>query len=190
MVMELHTDRGSHCFHTPEAGGKVSRTQLTQVGRALKQLGIGHIAAYSPEARGRCERAFRTLQDRLPKELALAGITTVEAADRFLREIYLPEHNARFVVPADEPASAFVKAPEELWRDVLCAQEERRVGNDNCERWRGRSLQIPPTPLWPHLVRATVRVHDIPTAGWSSSKGRTVWPPSRRPGPSAQNLAA
>ena len=93
LFMELYTDRGSHYFFTPEAGGKVSKTQLTQVGRALKQLGIGHIPAYSPEARGRCERAFRTLQDRLPKELALAGITTVEAANRFLREVYLPEHN-------------------------------------------------------------------------------------------------
>jgi len=92
LFMELYTDRGSHYFHSPEAGGKVSKTQLTQVGRALKQLGIGHIPAYSPEARGRCERAFRTLQDRLPKELALAGITTVEAANRFLREVYLREH--------------------------------------------------------------------------------------------------
>ena len=82
LFMELYTDRGSHYFFTPEAGGKVSKTQLTQVGRALKQLGIGHIPAYSPEARGRCERAFRTLQDRLPKELALAGITSVEAAMR------------------------------------------------------------------------------------------------------------
>ena len=78
----------------------MSKTQLTQVGRALKQLGIGHIAAYSPEARGRCERALRTLQDRLPKELALAGVTTVEAANRSIRQAYLPEHNARFALPA------------------------------------------------------------------------------------------
>jgi hypothetical protein len=167
----LYTDRGSHYFHTPEAGGKVSKTQLTQVGRALKQLGIGHIPAYSPEARGRCERAFRTLQDRLPKELELARITTIEAANRFLREVYLPEHNARFAVPADEPASAFVQVPEALWRDVLCVQEERRVGNDNCVRWHGRSLQIPPTPLRPHLVRATVRVHDYPDGTLAIFKG-------------------
>jgi len=171
LFMELYTDRGSHYFHTPEAGGKVSKTQLTQVGRALKQLGIGHIAAYSPEARGRCERAFRTLQDRLPKELALAGITTVEAANRFLREVYLPEHNGRFAVPADEPAAAFVKVPEALWRDVLSIQEERRVGNDNCVRWRGRHLQLPPTPLRPHLVRAKVRVHDYPDGTVALFKG-------------------
>ena len=171
LFMELYTDRGSHYFHTPEAGGKVSKTQLTQVGRALKQLGIGHIAAYSPEARGRCERAFRTLQDRLPKELALAGITTVDAANRFLREVYLPEHNARFAVAADEPVSAFVEVPAALWRDVLCLQEERRVGNDNCVRWHGQSLQIPPNPLRPHLVRATVRVHAYPDGTLAIFKG-------------------
>ena len=171
LFMELYTDRGSHYFVTPEAGGKVSKTQLTQVGRALKQLGIGHIPAYSPEARGRCERAFRTLQDRLPKELALAGISTVEAANRFLREVYLSEHNARFAGPADEPTAVFVEVPEALWRDVLCLQEERRVGNDNCVRWHGRSLQIPPTPLRPHLVRATVRVHDYPDGTLAIFKG-------------------
>jgi transposase len=171
LFMELYTDRGSHYFFTPEAGGKVSKTQLTQVGRALKQLGIGHIPAYSPEARGRCERAFRTLQDRLPKELALAGITTVEAANRFLREVYLPEHNGRFAEPAEEPAAVFVEVPAALWRDVLCVQEERRVGNDNCVRWRGRSLQIPPTPLRPHLVRAIVRVHEYPHGTLAIFKG-------------------
>ena len=171
LFMELYTDRGSHYFITPQAGAKVSRTQLTQVGRALKQLGIGHIPAYSPEARGRCERAFRTLQDRLPKELALAGITTVEAANDFLREVYLREHNARFAVPAEEPASAFVQVPEALWRDVLCLQEERRVGNDNCVRWCGRNLQIPPTPLRPHLVRAAVRVHQYPDGSLAIFKG-------------------
>lgn len=188
LFMELYTDRGSHYFFTPEAGGKVSKTQLTQVGRALKQLGIGHIPAYSPEARGRCERAFRTLQDRLPKELALAGIQTVEATNRFLREVYLPEHNARFAEPAEEPAAVFVAVPEALWRDVLCVQEERRVGNDNCVRWQGRSLQIPPTPLRPHLVRATVRVHEYPDGTMAIFKG-----PQRLahyPAPAGDDLAA
>lgn len=92
----LYTDRGSHYFETPKAGGKVSRTQLTQVGRALQQLGIEHIAAYSPEARGRSERLFRTLQDRLPKELRLAGIATVEAANAWLKDRYVGEHNRQF----------------------------------------------------------------------------------------------
>ncbi|HET6467190.1 MAG TPA: ISNCY family transposase, partial [Geminicoccaceae bacterium] len=157
LFMAPYTDRGSHYFHTPEAGGKVSETQLTQVGRALKQRGIGHIPAYSPEARGRCERASRTSQDRPPKALAPARITSIEAANRFPRGGHPAEHNARFAVPAEEPASAFVAVPEPLWRDVLCIQEERRVGDDNCVRGHGRSLQIPPTPLRPHLVRATPR---------------------------------
>jgi transposase len=95
----FYTDRGSHYFFTPQAGGAVDKARLTQVGRALKQLGIEHIPAYSPEARGRSERMFGTLQDRLPKELTLAGIATVETANRFIREVYLPAHNARFTKP-------------------------------------------------------------------------------------------
>jgi transposase len=158
----LYTDRGSHYFVTPEAGGKVSRQHLTQVGRALAELGIEHIAAYSPEARGRSERAFRTLQDRLVKELALAGITTIEAANRFIAEVYLPEHNARFAVAAEEPGSAFVACRPEQWREVLCVREDRQVGNDNTVRWRATSLQIPPSRLRPHFVRAKVRVHEYP----------------------------
>jgi transposase len=158
----LYTDRGSHYFHTPKAGEKVARDQPTQVGRALAQLGIEHIAAYSPEARGRSERAFGTLQDRLPKELQLAGITTAEGANRFLREVYLPEHNARFAVAAEQAGSAFVGDPGGIHRDILCVHEERTVGNDNCVRYRGLSLQIPPSPLRPHFVRVRVRVHDYP----------------------------
>ena len=123
---------------------------------------IGHIAAYSAQARGRCERAFRTLQDRLPKELKLAGIDNVVAANRHLREVYLAEHNASFAVSPEQPASAFVPAPAELWQDLLCVQEERQVGNDNCVRWQGRVLQIPPSPLRPHFVRTTVRLHQYP----------------------------
>ena len=100
MPSSLYTDRGSHYFHTPEAGGKVAKDQHTQVGRALHQLGIEHIAAYSPEARGRSERAFGTLQDRLVKELALAGIATVEAADRFIADTYLPDPQSPLRHPA------------------------------------------------------------------------------------------
>jgi transposase len=158
----LYTDRGSHYFHTPEAGGKVAAAARTQVGRALAQLGIEHIAAYSPEARGRCERAFRTLQDRLPKEMALASIDTIEAANRFLRERYLPDHNARFAVLPAEAGSAFVPVAEAQWRDILCIQEERTVAPDNTVAWNGRRLQIPPHPARAHFVRAKVRVHDYP----------------------------
>lgn len=158
----LYTDRGSHYFHTPEAGGKVSRAKPTQVGRALGQLGIEYIAAYSPQARGRSERAFRTLQDRLPKELALAGITTVAAANRWLAESYIPRHNAAFAVEAEQEGSAFVADRAEMWREILCIQEERTVGNDNTVKWHRLSLQLPPSRLRPHFVRARVRVHQYP----------------------------
>lgn len=158
----LYSDRASHYFHTPEAGGKVSKSQLTQVGRALAALGVEHIAAYSPEARGRSERAFRTLQDRLVKELALAGITDIEAANRFIAEVYLPSHNASFAVAAEREDSAFLPVAPELWREILCRHETRQVGNDNTVKWRGRRLQIPPSTLRPHFVRAKVRLHEYP----------------------------
>ena len=162
LFCELYTDRGSHYFHTPKAGEAVSKKLLTQVGRALAQLGIRHIAAYSPEARGRSERAFRTLQDRLPKELALAGIATLEAANRFIAERYLPEHNAAFAIAPAEAGSAFIPDPTGQAGAILCIQEERRVANDNTVKWRGLILQIPPSPLRPHFVRATVRIREYP----------------------------
>jgi transposase len=158
----LYTDRGSHYFDTPKAGGKIDKDNPTQVGRALAQLGIEHIAAYSPEARGRSERMFGTLQDRLPKELKLAGITTIEAANRFIAETYLPAHNARFMCEPAEPGSAFVADASGAWRDILCVQQERAVGNDNTVRFHDRVLQLPQSPLRPHFVRAKVRVHLYP----------------------------
>ncbi len=162
LFCSLYTDRGSHYFLTPEAGGRVSRTLLTQFGRALKQLGIEHIAAYSPQARGRSERAFATLQDRLPKELKLAGIGTIEAANRWLAETYIAEHNAAFAIVAGQQGSAFVADTAGAWRDILCIQEERTVGNDNTVKWQRLSLQLPPSRLRPHFVKATVRVHEYP----------------------------
>jgi transposase len=162
LFCSLYTDRGSHYFQTPEAGGPVSKTLLTQVGRALKQLGIEHIAAYSPEARGRSERAFRTLQDRLPKEFAMAGITTVAAANRWLAETYIPQHNAAFAVEAEQEGSGFIQDRIGAWADILCIQEERIVGNDNTVKWRRLCLQLPPSRLRPHFVKATVRVHEYP----------------------------
>jgi transposase len=163
LPLSLYTDRGSHYFHTPEAGGKVDRTALTQVGRALAQLGVEHIAAYSPQARGRSERVFQTLQDRLTKELALAGIVTIEAADAFLRDVYIPAHNARFAVAAEQPGSAFVAIPGVDLAEILCVQEERQVGNDNCVSFNRLKLQIPASPLRAHFVKARVKVrhyHD------------------------------
>jgi transposase len=158
----LYTDRGSHYFHTPEAGGPVAKGTLTPVGHARAQLGIEHIPAYSPEARGRCERAFRPLQDRLPKELALAGITTIAAANAFLREVSLPAHNARFATKPAEEGSAFGLVAEAQWRDLLCIQEERTVAPDNTVSWNGRRLQIPPHPARAPFVKAKVRIHDYP----------------------------
>ncbi len=158
----LYTDRGSHYFHTPKAGGKVDKTKLTQVGRALQQLGITHIPSYSPEARGRMERVFGTLQSRLPPELRLARITTIEAANRYLRERFVPDYNARFAVPAAEQGSAFIPYAGRPLEDVLCIQEDRQVGRDNCVQWNGRALQIPPQPHRHHYVKATVRVHQYP----------------------------
>jgi hypothetical protein len=162
LFCSLYTDRGSHYFFTPEGGGPVSKTVLTQFGRALKQLGIEHIAAYSPQARGRSERAFETLQDRLPKELKLAGIDTVDAANRWLSDIYIPEYNQRFAIAAEQEGSAFVTDGMAAWREILCIQEDRLVGNDNTVKWEGRSLQLPPSRLRSHFVKATVRVHEYP----------------------------
>ena len=154
----LYTDRGSHYFTTLKAGGKVHRDAPTQVGRALRSLGVEHIAAYSPEARGRSERAFRTLQDRLPKELALLGITTVAGANAYLRERYIGMHNARFAVEAEHPGSAFVRVPELDLSEVLCHEEERQVGQDNTVVLSKVRLQIPASPLRAHYVKAMVRV--------------------------------
>jgi len=158
----FYTDRGSHYFVTPKGGGKVDKTQLTQVGRALSQLGITHIASYSPQGRGRMERVFGTLQKRLPQELRLARIKTVAGANRYLKERFVPDYNARFVVPAAEPGSAFVPYVGRPIADVLCIQEDRLVGADNCVTWNRRSLQIPPQRHRRHYVRATVRVHEYP----------------------------
>ena len=162
LPLSLYTDRGSHYFLTPEAGGKVDRTQPTQVGRALAQLGVEHIAAYSPQARGRSERPFRTLQDRLPKELKLAGVDTLEGADRYIAEVFVPDYNARFAVPAEQPGTAFVPVAQETLDEILCVQEERKVGNDNTVVFHKLRLQIPESPLRAHFVRATVKVRRYP----------------------------
>lgn len=159
LFCSLYTDRGSHYFVAPKAGAKVAKDQLTAVGRALRQLGIEHIPSYSPEGRGRMERVFGTLQGRLPQELRLAGIATIEAANRFLAETYVPEHNGRFAVLAAEAGSAFVPVVGSL-AEIFCLQVERVVGHDNCVRYKHLSLQIPEQRHRRHFVKATVRVHE------------------------------
>jgi transposase len=161
LPMSLYTDRGAHYFRTSKAG-EVDRDHLTQVGRALEQLGVEHIGAFSPQARGRSERSFQTLQDRLVKELKLAGITSIAAADAFLRDLYLPAHNARFAVEAAAPGSGFTAIPGVDLDEILCVQEERLVGQDNCVSYRTLKLQIPESPMRPHFVKARVKVHVYP----------------------------
>ncbi len=162
LFCSLYADRAGHYWHTPEAGGKVDKDNPTQVGRALERLGIELIAAYSPEARGRSERMFGTLQGRLPQELRRAGITTIEDANRFLKEVFLPAHNARFAVAPEAAGSAFVPVAGAAIEDILCVQEERVVGNDNTVRYKNRHLQIPADRHRHHYVKAKVRVHEYP----------------------------
>jgi hypothetical protein len=163
LFASLYTDRGSHYFITRKAGGRVDKQQPTQVGRALAELRIEHIPSYSPEARGRMERVFGTLQQRLPPLLRLNRIITIEAANRYLAETYLPEHNARFAVAAAEEGSAFVPFAAGL-QDILCIKHERVVGRDNCVRYQGRVLQIPEQRHRHHFVKVSVQVHQYPDA--------------------------
>lgn len=158
----LYTDRGSHYFHTAQAGEAVDKDRPTQVGRALDRLGIAHIPAYSPEARGRSERMFATLQDRLVKELAHAGLHAIDTANTWIREVYLPRHNARFAKPAALPEKAFVAADPALLAETLCVEEERVVGRDNTVAYRRLRLQLPESPMRPHYVKAQVRVRAYP----------------------------
>ena len=160
----LYTDRGSHYFLTPKAGEAVDKEQLTQVGRALAHLGIEHIPAYSAQARGRSERMFGTLQGRLPKELTLAGVDDIAQANRYIREIYLPLHNAQFAKPpqiAEESAFVAVSDPASL-TDILCIEQERVVARDNTVAYEGRTLQLPESPVRAHYVKARVKVHEYP----------------------------
>jgi transposase InsO family protein len=128
----LYSDRGSHFFSTPKAGEKVDKQRLTQVGRAMKELGVQMIAAYSPQARGRSERSFGTWQRRLPQELRLAKISTVEEANRFLRDRYIAEFNTKFKVAAQEKGTAFRRCSRTDLDWVFTIQTERA---DSCW-WR------------------------------------------------------
>lgn len=163
LFCSFYSDRGSHYWHTPEAGGKVDRKNLTQFGRAMYQLGIEMIPAYSPEARGRSERAFQTHQDRLVKELAYYGITTMAAANRYLKEVYCPAFNAEFTEPARETGSAFVPLfdPTQA-HSILCEHFERTVGRDNCLSFERLSLQIPANDYRCNYVKVKVKVHRYP----------------------------
>lgn len=183
LFCSLYTDRGSHFFHTPEAGGKVDRTQPTQVGRALAQLGIEHIPSYSPQARGRMERFFGTWQGRLPQELERAGIKTLAAANRYLRETFIPWHNRKLAVVPKEAGSAFVPAGGADLDAILCVQEERVVNNDNTVSWGKKKLQIGAQDWRGSLAKCRVKVcehldgiirirYGPRVVGWYDREGR------------------
>ena len=162
LFSSFYSDRGSHYWHTPVAGGKVDKNNLTQFGQAMKRLGIVMIAAYSPQARGRSERMFRTHQARLPKELALAGITDMAAANHYLKEVYMPAFNAEFMQPAAVEGSAFVPWIGGQLEDYLCERHERVVGHDNCVNFNSIKLQIPADQHRCHYVKAKVTVLRYP----------------------------
>jgi transposase len=159
--MALYTDRAHWAFHTPKAKGPVDKDRLTQVGRALARLGIEHIPAYSPQARGRSERLNRTFQDRLVNELRVAGIATLEAANQYLADTFVPQHNATFAREPRDPASAFVALGAVDLDAILCHEETRIVARDNTVQIGGRSLQISAQPGRRSCagVQVTVRHH-------------------------------
>jgi len=175
LFSSFYSDRGSHYGHTPVAGGKVDKANLTPFGRALNHLGILMIAAYSPQARGRSERMFKTLQARLPKELALHGIADRVVANRFLKDDFLPAFNAEFQVPAAESGSDFVPVRDARLKDILCIQEERTVGNDNGVRYNRLVLQLPKNHHRAHDMKAKVRVHHYPEGGYALFHGPRQW---------------
>jgi transposase len=163
----LYSDRGTHFWLTPKAGELVDRQRLTQIGRALRDLGITMIPAYSPQARGRSERNFGTWQRRLPQELRLRGITTVEEANRFLRESYIAELNRKFSISAAQPESAFVPATGKDLQRIFSLQHERVVNQDNTVRIDNRTLQIERTKWRGTLAKCRVLVCEHLDGSWS-----------------------
>src|SRR5579884_410273 len=160
LFCSLYSDRGSHFFVTPKAGEKVDKTRLTQVGRAMKELGIQMIPAYSPQARGRSERNFGTWQGRLPQELRVAGITQLEAANRFLRERYIAEFNGKFCVPATARGTAFRRCARRDLDWIFSVQTERVVGKDNTVTIKERTWQLSKTSFRHTLAGCTVTIHE------------------------------
>jgi transposase len=156
----LYSDRGSHFFVTMKEGEKVDKHRPTQVGRAMKELGVQMIAAYSPQARGRSERSFGTWQGRLPQELRLAGITTVDGANVFLRQRYIGEFNARFSVAAEEKGTAFRRTGRSDLNWIFTVQTERVVAKDNTVAIGSRLWQIDKTRFRNTLAGSTVTIHE------------------------------
>ena len=158
LFCSLYSDRGSHMAWTPKAGGVVDRQHPTQIARALKQLGIELILAYSPQARGRCERIFGTWQGRLPQEFRLRGITEVAVANEFLRHDWIPMHDAAFSVAAEQAGTAFLPYTGTELEKIFSQQQDRVVDNDNTVRYENRCLQIPQQTFRFSLARCKVLV--------------------------------
>jgi len=156
----LYSDRASHFFHTPKAGQPVDRSRPTQVGRALQELGIQMIPAYSPQARGRSERSFGTWQGRLPQELRLHGIRSLASANEFLRESYIEEFNERFAVAASEPGHAFLPVRGKDLDLIFSLQHERTVNQDNTVHLGSRILQIEKTRWRATLAGCRVTIYE------------------------------
>ncbi|HXM64844.1 MAG TPA: ISNCY family transposase [Terriglobales bacterium] len=156
----LYSDRGSHFWLTPKVGGKVDYHRRTQVGRALHELGVQMIPAYSPEARGRSERNFSTWQGRLPQELRLRQLGTLEAANRFLRDDYIAEFNRRFQVAPRQRGNAFVPCRSRDLERIFSLQFERSVNRDNTVSFQNLSLQIEPVRWRATLAGCQVVVHQ------------------------------
>jgi hypothetical protein len=159
---ELYTDRGSHFCRTAKAGEPPAEEQNGQVARVLHVLGITHIRARSPQARGRSERAFGTIQGRLPQELRLNGISTYEEANRYLEEVFVPDFNRRFTVAPAQRQSAFTPVPKGMDLSLLLSiKHDRIVRNDNTVTFRNLILQLRSTPSRLHFVRCPVTVHQF-----------------------------
>src|SRR5438552_1010606 len=156
----LYSDRGSHFWLTPKVGGRVDPHRLTQVGRALRELGVQMIPAYSPQARGRSERNFGTWQGRLPQELRLHGIRTLEQANAFLRAHYVTEFNRRFRVSPQQPGSAFLSRGKRDLDQISSLQFERTVNRDNTVQFQNLNLQIERVRWKASLAGCSVTVHQ------------------------------
>ena len=156
----LYSDRAGHFFHTPKAGGKVDLTNLTQIGRALHELGIEPIPAYSPQARGRSERFNRTWQDRLPKELKLHGIKTIPDANRYILETFLPHYRKLFLKTPAQKSSAFIPYRGKNLNLIFSVKDERTVALDNTIHWNNLILQIQPSKFRCSFAKCKVMVHE------------------------------
>jgi transposase len=187
LFCSLYSDRGSHFFYTDQAGGAVDKTRLTQIGRALAQLGIEHIPSYSPQARGRMERFYGTWQGRLPQELRKAGITEMEPANEFIRRKMIPWHNRKLAVAPKEEGSAFVPAQGADLDGILCVVEDRVVNNDNTVSWGRRRLQLEPVGWRCSLAKCRVKVCEHidgrlsvrfgpKLVGWFAAQGQSQIP--------------